>query len=214
MALAASIGAVFAPWFDRFSQPAERILLILVTSLGLYGVFRVARWLYLKTWRYRRLLGRWYYTTHEHAGVRFIDRNVAMMDFILCGDGDIAYSVHLYPNIDALCDAEDKKPARSGDRPRGSARSLAVAYDKDQGSVDLLFEVIYATGRPEDLDRLGMLNLQFRPDETLTGQYLSQVNEHGAAGPARGLSSGHMFATRDRDRLRTYMAEAGEPPRN
>ena len=212
MASTAAIGAVFTPELERFDSLQGKAGLTLVSAIGLYTVFAVARRLLLR-FHYRKLLGRWYYATREHEGVRFIDRNVALMEFKLGGDGDLAYVVHLYPTADALGAAIERRRTPSSDRQRGRAKSIAIAYDVDQGRVEVLFSVGYTTGRIEDCDRRGVLTLQFRLDGTLGGEYVSQIWEFGEGKAARGLSSGVVYATRSLDDLKAHLSPAVvEPP--
>ena len=209
MALIASIGVIFAPELERFNSPPEKVLLTLIAAIGLYAVFERTRMFLLKR-QYRRILGRWYYATREHEGVRFVDRNVALMEFKFGKDGDLAYEVHLYPSIDGLAAAVQGKRRPGTEGQRGSARSLAVRYDAEDGRADILFRVTYTTGRPEDCDRSGILALHHRLDGTLGGEYVSQIIDVEGSRQARDLSSGQMYATRELADLRDYLTPADQ----
>jgi len=207
MSLLASIGAVFSSKLERFDSPAEKVGLILVGAIGLYTVFELVQWLFLR-FRYRRLLGRWYYATREHEGVRFADRNVAVMDFNLSRDGDLTYCVFLYPTSAALTAAIRGRRRPEAGTQRGSAHSIALSYDVARNKVEVLFAVCYTTGRLEDCSRSGILTLEFKLDGTMNGEYVSQIWEFGEGKPARGLSSGVMFATRKLADLKAHLTPA------
>lgn len=196
MALVAGLVTIFPSWFDRFDTPFEKILLTLVTSLGYYTIFHLSRKALL--WFHnRKLLGIWYYRTRKHDDVAFNDPNVALMEFTQSGS-DIEYRAALFPDANALEAAvagSKRSSVKTGQR--GSAYSRALEYDRKRGTVDLLFDVKYTTGRIEDRRRTGHLMLEFQEDGTLHGEYVSQVDIYGDGKAARALSSGVMYATRD-----------------
>ncbi|MEM8696048.1 MAG: hypothetical protein AAGE05_08510 [Pseudomonadota bacterium] len=203
VSFAAAAGAIFSPYFARFDSISDRLVLLALSTIGLFTIFEILRWLILR-WHYRKLLGRWYYASREHDGL-FSDRNVATMDFKLSMSGRLDYVVHLYEGIEDLEKALD--PAQlGGAKLRGKAESMSLRYDVGKNEVYLVFFVEYYTDRPEDLDRLGRLKLVFTQMGRLSCEYLSEIWELRDAKQDRGLSSGRMFATRDLEDLRTHIA--------
>ncbi|QAY79297.1 hypothetical protein [Sphingosinicella sp. BN140058] len=201
MSLVAAITAVFSPFFASMDSIAEKLLLTALSAIGLYAVFSVTRRIML-WFRYRKILGKWYYATREHQSIKFVDRNVALMEFMLDRDGELAYQVHMYPDMDSLEAGLSGAATPAASARRGTARSVASNYVPDDQEIHLVFEVTYTTGRPEDCDRRGLLTLKFQPDGTLAGEYISRIWERKRA----GLSAGLMFAARTPDRLRAHLS--------
>lgn len=195
MSLAAALATVFMPPIDQQASWLVKLLVTLVGAIGFFAVYETSRRLMLRR-HYKRLLGKWYYASRPHAGVKFRDMNFAIMEFSLKPDGDLSYSVTLYPTIEGI-----RKPG--SETSRGRATSLALHYDVAAKCVELAFEVEFVQQRAEDHKRKGRLSLHFVEGDAceLEGEYISEVWTMSGRTQKRTLSSGQMVATRHIDRL-------------
>jgi hypothetical protein len=152
MSLTAAIGAIFfGPWIETMPAMVKAVAAIL-TSAGLFGVFRVFQ-SGLAKWRYRKLLGRWYYSTVPYANSSFKDANFAVMDFFIADDGALAYKVETYPSRKGL-------EVPGSEMSRGQATSRACRYDDLKKSIDIVFA--YKTScETAGHSRDGRLSLRF-----------------------------------------------------
>ncbi len=193
MSLTASIATIFLPPIEQNSPLLLKLVGTIFGAIGFFVVFEFSRRLLFR-WHYRHLLGRWYYASRPNAGVEFRDMNFAIMEFSLKPDGDIRYSVTLYPSIEGL-----RTPG--SEASRGRANSLTLCYDVSAKCVELAFEVEFNQQRAEDHKRKGRLSLHFVDPRVLEGDYISEVWTTSGRTQKRTLSSGRMVATRDIDRL-------------
>jgi len=189
MSLFAAIGAIyFGPWIET-ATPLYKAIAVVVTSVGLFGVFRLFQGRLVK-WRYRKLLGEWYYSTVPYANSSFKDANFAVMNFFIGGDGYLAYKVETYPSRKGL-------EVPGSEMSRGQATSRACRYNDVKKSIDIVFA--YKTScETAGHSRDGRLSLRFVHAGHIEGDWTSEVRSHSddSVETNRSISTGWMVAAR------------------
>lgn len=193
MSLAASVLIIFTPEVSPDSPWTTKLIVTLLGAISFSLIFAIVRWLMLR-WHFRRLLGKWFYMTKPHEGIKFRNENFAAMTFSLGFDGELSYRVLLYPSISGLA-------LRDSEKMRGRSDSLALNYDVSKECVELLFEVQFSRQQAEDQTRKGRLSLHFVDRTRLEGDYISEVWTGEGDAQRRISSLGTMVAARDVDRL-------------
>ena len=164
-------------------------LATVVSAIGVYSLFKFIH-RRLSLFRYRKLRGVWFYSTVPHKEVGYRDANFARMEFTLDRNEEIQYRVEMFDSLDAL-------RTRNVTGRVGTAHSLAFHYDVEGKFADLVYIVEYQTG----VSRKGRLHIDLLHDETLGGQWVSDVVRHGddPESKVREVSAGKMFAAREKD---------------
>jgi len=189
MALTAAIGAIyFGPWVET-AAPTIKAVAVLITSGGLFGVFRLFQG-GLAKWRYRKLLGTWYYSTVPYANSSFKDANFAVMEFFIGDDGYLAYKVETYPSRKGL-------EVPGSEMSRGQATSRACRYNDVKQSIDIVFAYKTTSGASGG-SRDGRLSLRFVHAGHLEGDWTSEVRTFadGSEEIRREISTGWLVAAR------------------
>jgi hypothetical protein len=163
------------------AESAIKLIAILVGIPGFYFVF-VLVYRGLSYYRYRHILGTWYYVTSSFEDVSFKDGNFGRMRFSL-GDGDeLDYLVDLYESEDALF-------SQQGAKLLGRAYSDALRYNVSKKTISILYHVQYTGMARENPDRYGRLFLNVTDEGTLQGTWVSDLHR-------RQISAGNMYAAR------------------
>lgn len=191
MSLTAAIGAIFfGPWIET-ATPIMKALAVIITSGGLFGLFRLFQGGLAKR-RYRKLLGTWYYSTVPYANSSFKDANFAVMEFFINADGYLAYKVETYPSRKGL-------EVPGSEMSRGQATSRACRYDDVKQSIDIVF-AYKTTSNLSGGSRDGRLSLRFVHAGHLEGDWTSEVRFHvDGSEERREISTGWMVAARPKD---------------
>lgn len=188
MSLTAAVSAIyFVPWIET-ATPSVKAISAIIASVGLFGVFRLFQTV-LARWRFRKLLGTWYYSSVPYAGSSFKDANFAVMVFFIDADGGLAYKVETYPSRKGL-------EAPGSEMSRGIATSRACRFDDVKKSVDIVFA--YKTNAiTSGGSRDGRLSLRFVNAGHLEGDWTSEVQFHeDGSASRREISTGWLVAAR------------------
>lgn len=189
MSITAAIGAIFfGPWIDT-ATPLLKAIAVVVTSSGLFGVFRLFQAGFAR-WRFRKLLGTWYYSSVPYINSSFKDANFAIMKFSIGRDGYLAYKVETYPSRKGL-------EVPGSEMSRGQAVSRACRYNDIRKTIDIVF-AYKTTCETAGHSRDGRLSLRFVHAGHIEGDWTSEVRSHSddSEETAREISSGWMVAAR------------------
>ena len=181
-AIAAIASFYLAPIIERSeAQSVIKLVAVLFGTVGFYVVFSITTRL-LSMYRYRHVLGSWYYVTTSFEDVEFKDANFAKMKFVLSGGGELDYTVDLYASKEELY-------AGDGAEIRGRAYSDAIRYDASKNTLNILYHVRYSESASQNPDRYGRLFLNRTDAGTLEGMWVSDLHR-------KEISSGKMYAAR------------------